>query len=351
MFNMPIVSVVIAVYNGEKYLRETLESLCAQTLEAWECWIVDDGSNDATVSIVETYCQKDKRFRLIKTPGRQGPYIAANLAFPHCAGKYIARTDADDISLPERFSTQVSYMELHPEIKVCGGWHFNLLEEGGTKLRHYETDPVFLRWQLLFRCTIVHSTMMLRKDWFESIGYYPSKRLAQDWYIWQRAAREEVLHVICEPLILWRIHAQSITKTETAPQFDAGAAVACKNMESVTGDMPDYDSVKALIGAMRGDKLELIPRAEDCLRLITKLFFTFETENIIRTKKQLILIRNEFHRIVFSLLLTYYKGNTLEILKFSSYSLKVGQSRQWYKGMAYFFFQAFLKPYRNAAQE
>lgn len=348
---MPIVSVVIAVYNGEKYLRETLDSLCAQTLETWECWIVDDGSNDATVSIVETYCQKDTRFRLIKTPGRQGPYIAANLAFPHCTGKYIARTDADDISLPERFSAQVSHMELHPEIKVCGAWHFNLLEEGGTKLRHYETDPVFLRWQLMFRCTVVHSTMMVRKDWFGSIGYYPGKRLAQDWYIWQVAAREEVLHIICKPLIRWRIHAQSITKTETGPQFEAGAEVACKNIESVIGHVPDHHSVKALIGALRGDKLELVPQAKDCLHLIAQLFSTFQTENMIRTKKQSILIRNEFHRIVFSLLLTYYKGNTLEVLKFSLYSLKIGQSRQWYKGMAHFLFQAFLKPYRNTAQE
>ena len=117
------ISVIIAVFNGEKFLVETLESIANQTFEDWECWIVDDGSTDRTIEIVKDFLRKDQRFQLIPTHGGNGPYVAANLAITKCSGEFIARTDADDVILPERLEVQYNIMSNNPNIQVApAGW-------------------------------------------------------------------------------------------------------------------------------------------------------------------------------------------------------------------------------------
>ena len=119
------------------------------------------------------------------------------LLFQKCKGEYIARIDADDVCLPERFEKQIKILDSKKDINVCGSFSYRIIEgKLIKKYNNYNTNNDFLKWKLLFHNNIIHSTMMLRKSWFKSIGFYPKKRLCQDWHIWLEAAYSNSLHII-----------------------------------------------------------------------------------------------------------------------------------------------------------
>ena len=118
--NAPAVSVVMPVYNGEKYLRESIDSILNQTYTDYEFIIVNDGSNDKTEEIILSY--NDNRIRYIKNEKNLQIVKSLNRGIELAKGRYIARMDADDISLPRRFEKQITFMENNLEIGVCGTW-------------------------------------------------------------------------------------------------------------------------------------------------------------------------------------------------------------------------------------
>src|SRR5580700_5420680 len=99
---MPLVSIITPVYNAARWLRETLDCVRAQTLTDWEHMLVDDGSTDDSVAVIEAAVREDKRFRLIRTPQNAGPSNARNLALEAARGRYIALLDADDLWLEKK---------------------------------------------------------------------------------------------------------------------------------------------------------------------------------------------------------------------------------------------------------
>src|SRR6266851_2185358 len=111
----PKVSVLMSVYNGATHLREAVESIKAQTWEDFEFIVIDDGSTDESGSILAEYLRLDARVK-IHTQNNHGLAAALNTGLDLARGKYVARMDADDISVPERLATQVSFMEAHPEV-------------------------------------------------------------------------------------------------------------------------------------------------------------------------------------------------------------------------------------------
>ncbi|MBI5094602.1 MAG: glycosyltransferase family 2 protein [Candidatus Hydrogenedentes bacterium] len=110
----PAVSVVMSVYNGERYLAEAIESILGQTYRDFEFIIIDDGSTDESLKIVEGYASRDNRIRLVSRPNR-GLAAALNDGIEIARAPIIARMDADDVSLPKRFEKQMLYMAQHPE--------------------------------------------------------------------------------------------------------------------------------------------------------------------------------------------------------------------------------------------
>jgi glycosyltransferase involved in cell wall biosynthesis len=298
---VPLVSVVIAVYNGEKYIEETLDSLIHQTLANWDCWVVDDGSTDSTLTIVKQFCVKDSRINVIESGGGNGPYICANMAMPFCRGEFIARIDADDIALPERLKIQCDIMSENPKVNLCGSYFYYLNEDGLLTRRDFETNLLFLKWQIIFRNRLVHSTMMIRKSWFMRLGMYPAKRLAQDWYVWIEGISQDCIYIIPHPLIKWRIHAQSITKNESEEQMKIGADVSVHAVEVLLKKHAKAEYLLPVISALRGKPAkdpsytelsmqELIVLWNDFLRLYNP------------KRKELRLLRNEFIYFGFYLL-------------------------------------------------
>lgn len=121
MNKLPLVSVVMTVYNAADYLSEALDSLVFQTYPNLEFVIVDDGSTDKSWKIIQKYSRLDPRFKIFQLKKNSGCSVASNYAFTRCKGKYIARLDADDIAYPNRFTLQTNYMEANPQVVMLGG--------------------------------------------------------------------------------------------------------------------------------------------------------------------------------------------------------------------------------------
>jgi glycosyltransferase involved in cell wall biosynthesis len=118
--SQPLVTVYIPVYNGAKYLQESIDSIAAQTFTDWECILVDDCSTDESPAILGAL--KDPRFQVVRQPVNQNVANASNLALRLARGKYLARLDQDDIAVPERLEYQAAFLEQNADVAVCGAW-------------------------------------------------------------------------------------------------------------------------------------------------------------------------------------------------------------------------------------
>lgn len=249
-----LISVVIAVRNGADYINETLDSLLDQTIDDWDCWVVDDGSVDRTCEIVETYIAKDKRFNLIRTAGGGGPYVAANIGIDSCCGEFVARVDADDVCLPERLQIQRDALVFHTNLNICCSEHYNLLPSGSMVHKKLNFDIASLSYYLMFNNPLLHSTMFFRRQWFLSLGKYPKKRLAQDYFIWCSAILNDDLLIIKRPLLIWRLTETSITKLENTQQTEHALSVNNWYLNQLTQRQISTEISKLYFGTYRGIK-------------------------------------------------------------------------------------------------
>ena len=174
MNSRPAVSVVMPVYNAQRYLAEAVDSILAQTWRDFEFVIVDDGSTDRSPKLLERYAVRDSRIKLIRRPNT-GIVGALNDGLAAASGELVARMDADDVALPERFEKQVAYLAEHPEVVALGSRvtgvdpYGCVLFHSEHKLAHEEIDAGLLRgvgW------AIVHPAAMLRREAVAKVGGY-----------------------------------------------------------------------------------------------------------------------------------------------------------------------------------
>ena len=150
----PTVSVVVRVYNAERHLREAVESVLAQTFADFELLAIDDGSNDASVAILESY--GDPRIRIVSQPNG-GKIAAAQRGLAEARGRYVAILDADDRSAPERFARQVAYLEAHPDVVMVGS-ALGIIDERGARVGAAAILGTTLRFGRRSRSTIPSGT-------------------------------------------------------------------------------------------------------------------------------------------------------------------------------------------------
>lgn len=199
------VSVLMPVYNGEKHLKEAVESILNQTYSNFEFIIINDGSTDGTAEILERYRQRDYRIQ-VYGQSNHGLVMSLNRGLELAQGKYIARMDADDISLPERFAAQVSFMEKHPEIGICGTWVANI-GKGSAKSWTPPIDDATIRCQLLFNVPLVHPSVMMRRSLFSDLNLrYPDYAHGEDYALWAQASLCTKFANIPQVLFAYRHH-------------------------------------------------------------------------------------------------------------------------------------------------
>ena len=157
----PLVTVLMAVYNGEKYLREAIESMLNQSYTNFEFLIINDGSTDSTEEIILSY--RDERIRHMKNEQNIKLIASLNKGLDLAEGKYIARMDADDVSLPERLAKQVDFMERNLEYGLLGTW-VKTLGLNPDKEIHFKSGHDEIRFELFFHNYLHHPTVMFRKE-------------------------------------------------------------------------------------------------------------------------------------------------------------------------------------------
>lgn len=227
----PKVSVVMSVYNGERYLRGAVDSILNQTLRDFEFIIVDDASTDDTWQILTAYARRDSRVALARNEENIGLTRSLNKGLALAQGEYIARMDADDISLPERLKKQVAYLDAHPEVGLLGTW-VEIIGEGEERLSvlRRPIDPLFIKWSLLFDNYLVHSTVMYRRSLVEKLGGYNPSRYAQDYELWSRMSFETQIAILPEVLVRWRRHPTGITARKLARQKAFASEISAGNI-------------------------------------------------------------------------------------------------------------------------
>lgn len=215
----PGVSVLMPVYNGEAYLCEAIESILNQTFHNLEFIIINDGSTDGTAAILNDYREKDTRIRLYYQEN-QGIIRALNRGLELALGTYIARMDADDISVPHRLSRQVAFMESNPRVGVCGTW-VELIGSSSHRVK-FSRDDATLRCKLLFHNTLAHPSVILRREVFEQSGlcYNPEYTHSEDYDLWVQAARVTELANIPEVLLHYRVHLCQVGSVHREVQWD-----------------------------------------------------------------------------------------------------------------------------------
>jgi glycosyltransferase involved in cell wall biosynthesis len=222
---MATVSVVMSVFNGERHLRESIESILRQSFEDFEFLIINDGSTDGSRDILAEYQRQDRRIRLIDQENR-GLTLSLIRGCAEARGRYIARQDAGDVSLPQRLAKQVSYLEDHAEISLLSCWTRFLGpedEELYCVVRRETPEEATSRLRCLdarrLQGVTHHGSTMFRRADYERVGGYRSQfRVAQDLDLWLRLTDSGRLAFLPEVLYLARFDADSISGHHHAAQ-------------------------------------------------------------------------------------------------------------------------------------
>ncbi len=217
----PEVSVIMAAFNAERYIKKAVESIIRQTFKNWEMIIVDDYSDDATADIAREYEKKEKRIKVLRNGKRAGPAVSRNRAIKISTGKYIVVMDSDDIAMPERIEKQVKYMNENPKAAVAGSNAAVIDSENRiTGFLIYPCNDRELRGLLCRRNTLCHSSAVIRREAMEAAGFYDEDfYYAQDYRLWLSMPENYEIRNINEVLQAWRENPAGISSGKEAVQL------------------------------------------------------------------------------------------------------------------------------------
>ena len=206
---MPKVSLILAVRNGMPYLPEAIKSLLAQTFSDFELILIDDASTDGSLDYLQSL--SDPRIRLQRNQRQKGLAASLNIGLDLAQGEYIARMDADDISLPRRLERQVAYLQTHPELSICGSWA-RTFGEGKEQLWRYPEQDAQIKAEMIFASVLVHSSVMMRASHVKEhiVRYDESQPAAQDYALWAELQDRVKFANLPQVLLRYRLHPQQM---------------------------------------------------------------------------------------------------------------------------------------------
>jgi glycosyltransferase involved in cell wall biosynthesis len=221
MKEAPLVSVVMSAYNSERYLRETLESISAQTFADYEFIVIDDGSTDGTGQILHEAARRDLRLQVITFQQNQGTVAGINRGLALARGKFIARMDSDDICRLDRFEKQVTFLETHPGIGLLGS-SMTLIDPSGRELGRLSApgDDSRIRWASLVSNPFAQPTIMIRRAVLvqHNLNYRP-KHPAEDYDLWVRLLQYTRGANLPDPLVRYRVHDASASSRQAELKY------------------------------------------------------------------------------------------------------------------------------------
>jgi len=243
----PLLSVVMPVRNGARWLGEAIDSVVQQTLSELELLVIDDGSTDETPQILSAWSRRDSRIRVLRQHDR-GLVAALNYGLAEARGQFLARLDADDRAVPERLERQIRVLESAPSIGLLGSWAQRIDEHGRPRgsLRP-ETNSEKLADILTHANPFVHSTIMLRTEIARGLGGYRTAfEAAEDYDLWLRMSEVTLLANVAEPLVQYRRHGANVTTRKAIRQsFSVRLAQRAASIRRRTGCDPATDLATA----------------------------------------------------------------------------------------------------------
>jgi len=245
----------MAVYNGEEFLREAVESVIKQSFTDFEFIIINDGSTDKTKNILDNY--QDRRLVVVHWGKNRGIAKARNRGLEVSRGKYIAVMDSDDISRPNRLETQVNFLDTHPEIGVVGSSFYRINEKGevlGKDSCLVRSDEI--KTALPKENQFCHGSTMIRKECFEKAGKYREEfKYSIDYDLWLRMSEHFNMTNIEEPLYMWRIHFNGVTVAKKIEQNKYTSLARKLAKERRTSGRESFlDSYKKLLEGIEVEK-------------------------------------------------------------------------------------------------
>ncbi|MDR1327193.1 MAG: glycosyltransferase [Heliobacteriaceae bacterium] len=228
----PKISVIMSAYNAEQYISEAIESILNQTFSDFEFIIINDGSTDNTAGVIKSF--KDERIVFVDSLKNIGMISALNKALDSARGEYIARMDADDISLPERFARQLEFMDTNPDVGVLGAQ----MQTFGLKnwISNYPEQVSY--FDLVCSCCMSHPTAMFRSSVFNkyNLRYAHGYEAAEDYEFWSRIIRDTKICNLPEVLLKYRWHGNNISVEKKELQQEADRRIKNNMLEFLTNE-------------------------------------------------------------------------------------------------------------------
>jgi glycosyltransferase involved in cell wall biosynthesis len=229
---MSKITVLLPVYNTAKYIENAIKSILNQTFTDFELLIINDGSTDKSVEIIKTF--KDKRIQLIHNPVNLGLIKALNKGINLAKGKYIARMDADDVTMPNRLEKQVAFLENNPEYALVGTQaNFIFGDKLSKTLFSMETSSEILPVLSLFSCPFIHPSVMIKTAILKEFYYNEGFTAAEDYELWTRILKKYPCANLSESLLQYRIHDNNISTTQNDKQIDSVRRIYRANLEHI----------------------------------------------------------------------------------------------------------------------
>lgn len=226
---MPVLTVIMPVYNGEKFLKKSIDSVLNQTFTDFILLVLNDNSSDSTADILEHYKKKDSRISIITKTKNEGPANLRNEGVEKADTEFIALLDADDIALPTRFEKQLDYLKMHPEVGVCGTW-FTFFGTKDKIVKH-EVSHEALKVQFLNSCGIGNPTVMFRKSVLGNLRFEHQYVPAEDYGLWSQLIHKTQFHNLPESLLKYRWHDDNISQTKEANLRKSEVLIKTKQLE------------------------------------------------------------------------------------------------------------------------
>ncbi|GAA4038208.1 glycosyltransferase [Sphingomonas rosea] len=265
----PQVSVLIIVYNRERFVGQAVRSVLGQSFGDFECVVVDDGSTDCTVEVVRAI--NDPRLKLVVQPRNAGIPVSRNLALDEARGEYIAWLDSDDVCLPDRLAVQRTFLERHPDIDLVGSAARTVTETGrrrpGGRIqpeRHEQIRPL-----LLFRSPFQQSSVFGRADAIKAVPYDPTFPVCEDVDMFARFSEHYRVANLPRFLVERRVHGGQTIRSNVEPIVAMQSRISARFLDAMGVDHSPEDLRRhVLLGGSFNNAIcdELLAWAEGWLR-------------------------------------------------------------------------------------
>ncbi len=267
------------VYNAEKYLFEAVESILNQTYKDFQFLIINDGSTDKSVEIIQSF--EDSRICLVHNEKNIGLTPTLNKGIDLAEGKYIARMDSDDISHPTRLEEQLKLMEKHPDYAMVSTWA-DTISEDGQFVRVNEKFHSHSYYNLVFENNIWHPSVFCKKEVFLALGKYPAS-YAEDFALWSKMVKNYKVFKIDKSLISYRRSATSLSHVVFSDECAEDAnLIVSDNIRYYLGD--DVSIPPAFLACYVGDYGPLLAK-NDAREVVSCLEFLEQIDEAIIKKK------------------------------------------------------------------